>query len=92
MICSNFEQRRFEFVVHSTEREKEDMYISAEKYMICCTSFESVFNYVFPNAKAENSDKASEVKNEFLQYIARKEKNTKEKIVRNVKNFRSMQI
>lgn len=52
--------------------EKEDKYISAEKYMICCTSFESVFNYVFPNAKAENSEKASEVKNEFLQYIATK--------------------
>ena len=49
--------------------EKEDKYISAEKYMICCTSFESVFNYVFPNAKIENSEKASEVKNEFLQYI-----------------------
>ena len=52
--------------------EKEDKYISAEKYMICCTSFESVFNFVFPKAKAENSERASEVKNEFLRFIETK--------------------
>lgn len=48
---------------------KDDKYISAEKYMICCTSFESVFNYVFPNAKAENNVKSCEVKQDILQYI-----------------------
>ena len=48
------------------------MYISAEKYMICCTSFESVFNFAFPNAKTENSQKANEVKSEFLEYIEAK--------------------
>lgn len=52
--------------------EKEGMYISAEKYMICCTSFESVFNFAFPNAKTENSQKANEVKSEFLEYIEAK--------------------
>lgn len=57
--------------------EKEDKYITDEKYMICCTSFESVFNFVFPNAKMEYSEKANEVKNEFLQYIAMKEKEYK---------------
>ena len=39
--------------------------------MICCTSFESVFN-VFPNAKMEYSQKANEVKEEFLQFIEKK--------------------
>lgn len=48
-----------------------------EKYMICCTSFESVFNFVFPNAKMEYSEKANEMKNEFLKYIAIKEKEYK---------------
>ena len=67
--------------------EKEDKYISAEKYMICCTSFESVFNYVFPNAKAENSEKASEVKNEFLQYIAAKREEYKGKDSKKRKEF-----
>lgn len=67
--------------------EKEDKYISAEKYMICCTSFESVFNYVFPNAKAENSEKASEVKNEFLQYIESKREEYKGKDSKKRKEF-----
>lgn len=67
--------------------EKEDKYISAERYMICCTSFESVFNYVFPNAKAENSEKASEVKNEFLQYIAAKREEYKGKDSKKRKEF-----
>lgn len=67
--------------------EKGDKYISAEKYMICCTSFESVFNYVFPNAKAENSEKASEVKNEFLQYIASKREEYKGKDSKKRKEF-----
>ena len=51
---------------------KSDRYISAEKYMICCTSFESVFNCVFPNAKGDFNQKANDVKAEFLQYIADK--------------------
>ena len=67
--------------------EKEDKYISAEKYMICCTSFESVFNYVFPKAKAESSEKASEVKNEFLQYIAAKREEYKGKDSKKRKEF-----
>ena len=67
--------------------EKEDKYISAEKYMICCTSFESVFNYVFPNAKIENSEKASEVKNEFLQYIELKREEYKGKDSKKRKEF-----
>lgn len=69
------------------QSEKEDKHISAEKYMICCTSFESVFNYVFPNAKAENSEKASEVKNEFLQYIAAKREEYKGKDSKKRKEF-----
>ena len=67
--------------------EKEDKYISPEKYMICCTSFESVFNYVFPNAKIENSEKASEVKNEFLQYIELKREEYKGKDSKKRKEF-----
>lgn len=67
--------------------EKEDKYISAEKYMICCTSFESVFNYVYPNAKVKNSEKANEVKSEFLQYIELKREEYKGKDSKKRKEF-----
>ena len=67
--------------------EKEGTYVSAEKYMICCTSFESVFNFVFPNAKAEKCEKASEVKNEFLQYIAVKREEYRGKDSKKRKEF-----
>ena len=67
--------------------EKEDKYVSAEKYMICCTSFESVFNYVFPNAKEKNSEKASEVKSEILHYIAKKREEYKGKDGKKRKEF-----
>lgn len=52
-------------------------YVTPESYMICCTSFESVFNYVFPNAKMEYSQKANEVKEEFMQFIERKDEEYK---------------
>lgn len=52
-------------------------YITPESYMICCTSFESVFNYAFPNAKTEYSQKANEVKEEFLQFIEKKDEEYK---------------
>ena len=52
---------------------KSGKYVTPESYMICCTSFESVFNYVFPNAKTEYSQKANEVKEEFLQFIEEKD-------------------
>lgn len=80
----NKEDLNLLFIPHC---EKEDKYISAEKYMICCTSFESVFNYVFPNAKIENSEKASEVKNEFLQYIELKREEYKGKDGKKRKEF-----
>ena len=67
--------------------EREDKIISAEKYMICCTSFESVFNFTFPNAKAESCEKASEVKNEFLQYIAWKREKYKGQDAKKRKEF-----
>ncbi len=51
--------------------------VTPESYMICCTSFESVFNYVFPNAKTEYSQKANEVKEEFLQFIEKKDEEYK---------------
>ncbi len=51
------------------DSSKNDKYISAEKYMICCTSFESVFNYAFPDAKNENNLIAAEVKKELLKFI-----------------------
>lgn len=56
---------------------KSDKYLLPEQYMICCTSFESVFNFAFPNAKMEFSQKANEVKEEFLKYISDKEKEYK---------------
>ncbi|MDG6893393.1 hypothetical protein [Clostridium perfringens] len=43
--------------------------IDAKKYMLCCTSFESVFNLRFPNAKMEEQEKAKEVKQELMQQI-----------------------
>ena len=49
---------------------KEGKYLTPENYMICCTSFESVFNFVFPNARTEYSQVANEVKQEFLDYIS----------------------
>lgn len=52
---------------------KGGKHVTHESYMICCTSFESVFNYVFPNAKTEYSQKANEVKDEFLQFIMKKD-------------------
>ena len=52
---------------------KSRRYVTPESYMICCTSFESVFNYVFPNAKMEYSQKAYEVKEEFLKFIEKKD-------------------
>ena len=36
--------------------------ITPENYMVCCTSFESVFNYIFPNARIEYNQMANEVK------------------------------
>lgn len=56
---------------------KSGQYVTPETYMICCTSFESVFNYVFPKAKTEYSQKASEVKEEFLQFIKKKDEEYK---------------
>lgn len=56
---------------------KSGNYITPESYMICCTSFESVFNYVFPKAKTEYSQKANEVKEEFLHFIEKKDKEYK---------------
>lgn len=58
---------------------KSDKYVSEEKYMICCTSFESVFNFAFPNAKIENNAKANAVKEEFLQFITDKREEYKGK-------------
>ena len=56
---------------------KSGKYVTPESYMICCTSFESVFNYVFPNAKTEYSQKANEVKEEFFQFIEKKDEEYK---------------
>lgn len=56
---------------------KSDKYLSPEQYMICCTSFESVFSFAFPSAKMDFSHKANEVKEEFLKYISDKEKEYK---------------
>ncbi len=56
---------------------KSGRYVTPESYMICCTSFESVFSYVFPNAKMEYSQKANEVKEEFLQFIEKKDEEYK---------------
>ena len=56
--------------------------------MVCCTSFESVFNFVFPNAKIEFSEKANEVKEEFLDYINKKEDEYKGVDAKKRKEFR----
>lgn len=69
------------------QNEKGGKCISAENYMICCTSFESVFNCVFPHAKTENSEKANEVKKEFLQYIEMKREEYKGKDGKKRKEF-----
>lgn len=70
------------------QSEKEDKYLSAEKYMICCTSFESVFNYVFPNAREKNIETSKEVKDEFLKYIEEKREEYKGKDRKKRKEFK----
>lgn len=70
------------------QNEKVDKYLSVEKYVICCTSFESVFNYVFPNAKTENMEKSNEVKDEFMEYIEEKRKEYKGKDKKKRKEFK----
>lgn len=70
------------------ESDKSDKYISPEKYMVCCTSFESVFNFVFPNARTEYSQIANEVKEEFLHFISEKENEYKGKSAKKRKEFK----
>ena len=70
------------------ENEKDDRFISDVKYMICCTSFESVFTHVFPDARSENDIKVKEVKNEFLQYIENKREEYKGKDGKKRKEFK----
>ncbi len=49
--------------------EKDDKYIDPQKYMACCSSFESVFNFAFPNAKMEENMKMKEAKVDVLEFI-----------------------
>lgn len=53
--------------------KKSAEYITPEDYMVCCTSFESVFNYIFPNARTEYKQMANEVKKDLLEYIEQEE-------------------
>lgn len=49
--------------------EKDDKYIDPQRYMACCSSFESVFNFAFPNAKMEENVKMREAKLTVLGFI-----------------------
>lgn len=58
---------------------KEDNYIDSQKYMLCCSSFESVFNYCFPNKKLEENKKFKDAKMSVLKFIEEKDEEYKGK-------------
>ncbi len=45
--------------------------------MTCCTSFESVFNFVFPDAKSKDDMKFSLAKNDIFEFIKIKDEEYK---------------
>lgn len=55
------------------QNRKEDNYIDPQKYMLCCSSFESVFNYCFPNKKMEENKKFKDAKMSVLKFIEEKD-------------------
>lgn len=59
------------------ENEKDDRYLDPQKYVTCCSSFESVFNFAFPNAKMMENDKMKEAKASILNFIADKDEEFK---------------
>ncbi|MBE6051605.1 MAG: hypothetical protein E7214_13400 [Clostridium sp.] len=67
---------------------RESAVVDTQKYIMCCTSFESVFNYVFPDAKMEEQKKANEVKEEFLKYIEERREAYKKKDGKKRKEFK----
>lgn len=58
---------------------KADNYIDPQKYMLCCSSFESVFNYCFPNKKMEENKKFKDAKLSVLKFIEEKDEEYKGK-------------
>lgn len=58
---------------------KEDNYIDPQKYMLCCSSFESVFNYCFPNKKMEENEKFKDAKMSVVKFIEEKDEEYKGK-------------
>lgn len=59
------------------KNRKEDNYIDPQKYMLCCSSFESVFNYCFPNKKMEENKKFKDAKMSVLKFIEEKDEEYK---------------
>lgn len=52
---------------------KDRKYIDPQKYITCCTSFESVFNFVFPKAKEEEKPEFATAKNELIAFLEQKD-------------------
>ena len=59
--------------------ENEDKYIDPQRYMLCCSSFESVFNFAFPNAKMSENAKMKAAKDSILEFIDYKDNEYKNK-------------
>ena len=70
------------------EKVKDKQYITPESYMITCTSFESIFNFTFPDAKIKYSKIANEVRDEFLEFISTKDEEYKGKDAKKRKEFK----
>ena len=58
---------------------KENKYIEPKKYMLCCSSFESVFNFAFPNAKMSENAKMRKAKDSIIEFIDCKDREYKKK-------------
>lgn len=52
--------------------ERESRWVDPHKYLACCSSFESVFNYVYPNVREKTNQEFNDVKTDLLEFIKEK--------------------
>lgn len=70
--------------------ERDDKYVDPQKYVACCSSFESVFNFAFSNEKMEENVKMLQAKEILLEFIKTKDKEYSGKDGAIRKEFRSL--
>ncbi len=59
------------------ENINSDKYVTTEQYMVLCSSFESTFSLVYPNARQNFLNEAKLVKDDLINYINNKEEECK---------------